>query len=196
MTETMNSKVLCQQQTTINIQEKASLIWNTADILRGLYKAPEYGKVILPMTVIKRLHNPAFKPPEKEDKLTEILNKINAQFLDTFTEEDRVILDMIIKRVVQNPTPKQKLMAKNNDFAMFKRSLFPKEFEDKVIALSQSSESTFLKLFNNQAIFDYLMDLSAELAYYDWGKKEERIYPIEDSLQNSPLAADKTKQYE
>ena len=41
------------QQTSINVQKQANLIWNVADILRGLYKPHEYGKVILPMTVIK-----------------------------------------------------------------------------------------------------------------------------------------------
>jgi putative type I restriction enzyme methylase protein len=46
-----------QKQTTNNIQKKAALIWGTADILRGLYKPHEYGKVILPMTVVKRLHD-------------------------------------------------------------------------------------------------------------------------------------------
>jgi type I restriction enzyme M protein len=44
-------------QTNANVQEKAALIWNTADILRGTYKPYEYGKVILPFTVIKRLHD-------------------------------------------------------------------------------------------------------------------------------------------
>lgn len=46
--------------TTINtqdIQKKASLIWGIADILRGAYKKHEYGEIILPMTVIKRLHD-------------------------------------------------------------------------------------------------------------------------------------------
>lgn len=46
-----------QNQTTINISEKATMIWNIADILRGLYKPHEYGNVILPMTVIKRFHD-------------------------------------------------------------------------------------------------------------------------------------------
>lgn len=45
------------EQTTQFIQKKANMIWNVADILRGLYKPHEYGKVILPMTVIKRLHD-------------------------------------------------------------------------------------------------------------------------------------------
>lgn len=34
-------------------ESKASIIWSIADKIRGLYKPHEYGKVILPMTVIK-----------------------------------------------------------------------------------------------------------------------------------------------
>lgn len=40
-----------------NINEKASLIWNIADSLRGPFKPHEYGLVILPFTVIKRFHD-------------------------------------------------------------------------------------------------------------------------------------------
>lgn len=43
-----------QQRTTVNIQEKANLIWTIADKLVGTYKPHEYGNVILPMCVIKR----------------------------------------------------------------------------------------------------------------------------------------------
>ena len=42
------------KRTTINIQEKANLIWAIADKLVGTYKPHEYGNVILPMCVIKR----------------------------------------------------------------------------------------------------------------------------------------------
>ena len=34
-----------------NIAEKATMIWNVADMLRGPFKPHEYGLVILPMTV-------------------------------------------------------------------------------------------------------------------------------------------------
>lgn len=43
-----------QKQTNINIQEKANLIWEGATHLVGLFKPHEYGKVILPLTVLKR----------------------------------------------------------------------------------------------------------------------------------------------
>ena len=36
------------------ITNKAALIWAIADKITGVYKPHEYGKVILPLTVIKR----------------------------------------------------------------------------------------------------------------------------------------------
>lgn len=37
-----------------NFKEKADLIWQVDDLLRGDYKQSDYGKVILSMTVIRR----------------------------------------------------------------------------------------------------------------------------------------------
>ena len=38
----------------MNFTEKASFIWSVADLLRGDFKQSEYGKVILPFTVLRR----------------------------------------------------------------------------------------------------------------------------------------------
>ena len=54
-----------EKQTQINIQEKASLIWNIANNIFGLYKPHEYGKVILPLTVIKRFNDTLLPTHEK-----------------------------------------------------------------------------------------------------------------------------------
>jgi len=40
---------------TINFKENANFIWSIADLLRGDYKQSEYGRVILPLTVLRRL---------------------------------------------------------------------------------------------------------------------------------------------
>lgn len=53
-----------QNQSSINIANKAGLIWDIATKLYGEYKPHEYGRVILPMTVIKR-----FDDSLKETKL-------------------------------------------------------------------------------------------------------------------------------
>lgn len=53
------------------ITNKAALIWAIADKITGVYKPHEYGKVILPLTVIKRFDsileetNPMFWQPMK-----------------------------------------------------------------------------------------------------------------------------------
>src|SRR5690242_5988013 len=35
--------------------DKAAFIWSVADLLRGDYRQSDYGKVILPMTLLRRL---------------------------------------------------------------------------------------------------------------------------------------------
>ena len=76
-------------QTTVNVIEKANLIWSIADIIgQGLYKPHEYGKVILPMTVIKRFDD-LLKPTK--DKVMEMYEKIkHLEVKDSFCKRFRV----------------------------------------------------------------------------------------------------------
>lgn len=45
-------------------REAVSFIWSVADLLRGAYKAHDYGKIILPLTVIRRLDS-ALEPTKQ-----------------------------------------------------------------------------------------------------------------------------------
>jgi len=56
-------------------KEKADLIWRVADLLRGDYKQSDYGKVILPMTVLRRLD--CVLEPTKQ-KLLDYLPRVEA----------------------------------------------------------------------------------------------------------------------
>jgi type I restriction enzyme M protein len=62
-----------QKQTNINIQQKSALIWDVATQIVGLFKPHEYGKVILPMTVVKRFDD-ALKGTK--DKVVEMNRKL------------------------------------------------------------------------------------------------------------------------
>ena len=64
-----------QKQTNINIQEKANLIWEIATHLVGLFKPHEYGKVILPMTVLKRFDDALAPTKDAVVQMAETLNK-------------------------------------------------------------------------------------------------------------------------
>lgn len=46
---------LCEKGWFVNQQALASFIWSVADLLRGDFKQSEYGRVILPFTVLRRL---------------------------------------------------------------------------------------------------------------------------------------------
>lgn len=68
-----------QQQTNANIQAKANLIWEIATHLVGLFKPHEYGKVILPMTVLKRFDD-ALRPTKAS--VVEMAEKLDAQHVE------------------------------------------------------------------------------------------------------------------
>lgn len=81
----MNER-LRNEKTTINVRQKANLIWSIADIIgQGLYKPHEYGKVILPMTVIKRF-NDCLEPTK--DEVMDVYEKVkHLEVKDGFLED-------------------------------------------------------------------------------------------------------------
>ena len=73
-----------QQRTTINIQEKANLIWAIADKLVGTYKPHEYGNVILPMCVIKRFSDTLVATKDKVIDMNKSLDSRGIMVKDGF----------------------------------------------------------------------------------------------------------------
>ncbi len=66
----------------VNVKENANFIWEIADLLRGDYKQSDYGKVILPLTVLRRL-DCVLEPTKQKvlDYLPKIAN-MNIQNID------------------------------------------------------------------------------------------------------------------
>lgn len=97
-----------------NFREKADLIWNVADLLRGDYKQSDYGKVILPLTVLRRLDcvlaptkKKVLKELPKYESHTEsgrdlILNKTAKQRFHNRSEYDFEKLKAEPENIVQN----------------------------------------------------------------------------------------------
>ena len=69
-----------------NFSELANLIWSVADLLRGDYKQADYGKVILPFTLLRRLE--CVLEPTKRDVLAEFEKR----------RDSGVNLDVFLKR--------------------------------------------------------------------------------------------------
>src|SRR5258705_3279399 len=60
-------------------QTNANLIWKIADLLRGPYQPNQYGDVILPFTILRRLD--CILEPTKDEVLAEY-NKVQGQKID------------------------------------------------------------------------------------------------------------------
>jgi len=73
----------------ININEKANLIWSVADKLRGDFKQSEYGKVILPLTVLRRLDCVLEDTKQKVlAKYNELKSIMEEEVLDPFLRDE------------------------------------------------------------------------------------------------------------
>lgn len=65
-----------------NVKESANFIWSIADLLRGDYKQSDYGKVILPFTVLRRLDCVLLNTKEEVLKKYEKVKAMKVQNLD------------------------------------------------------------------------------------------------------------------
>jgi len=96
-----------------NFKEKADLIWRVADLLRGDYKQSDYGKVILPMTVIRRL-----------DRVLESTKQAVLDYLPRVQSLNEVIIDKTLNRIAgfnfhnRSPFNFDKLIADPNSIAL------------------------------------------------------------------------------
>src|SRR3954469_18133089 len=64
-----NRALAAYSEDAMNQQALSAFIWSVADLLRGDYKPADYGKVILPFTVLRRLD--CVLAPTKDDVLAE-----------------------------------------------------------------------------------------------------------------------------
>lgn len=67
----------------MNNRELANFIWSIADLLRGDYKQAEYGKVILPFTVLRRLDCVLEKTKDKVLEKHKSVKKLNEEAMET-----------------------------------------------------------------------------------------------------------------
>ncbi|WP_265460195.1 type I restriction-modification system subunit M [Enterococcus sp. HY326] len=154
------------EQTTQFIQTKANMIWNVADILRGLYKPHEYGKVILPMTVIKRLH-------------------------DTLLPTRDEVLKASEKHVGTNGPMRNKFLEKASGYSFYNTSLYTFE---TLIADPENIEVNFRAYLNgfSENMQDILANFKFEQEISNMAENDALFYVIQEfNKKESYLGPDK-----
>jgi type I restriction enzyme M protein len=73
-----------------NFQQLANFIWSVADLLRGPYRPPQYERVMLPLTVLRR---DAVLAPTKEAVLKRF---------DTLKDKDPQLVDRVLNELAKD----------------------------------------------------------------------------------------------
>lgn len=153
-------------QTSINVQRQANLIWSVADILRGLYKPHEYGKVILPMTVIKRLH-------------------------DTLKPTRDAVLNVAKKTENMNGTMRNRMLTKASGYSFYNTNLYTFE---TLLADPANIETNFRAYLNgfSENMQDILANFKFDLEISNLAENDRLFYVIQEfSKKEVDLGPDK-----
>ncbi len=137
-----------------NFQEKVTLIWDLADLLRSTYKRNEYQKVILPFTVLKRFDS--VLSYSKKDVLTTY-----NQYKDEFENLEPVLMGAAVD-------------SEGNELGFYNYSKFdfeellkePESIEENLIHYMDCFSKNVQEIFENFHIKDHIARLSkANLLY-------------------------------
>ena len=162
MEENLTNEKIHHERMAANINEKASLIWNIASILRGLYKPHEYGKVILPMTVIKRLHDTLLPTRECVLEVAKTLTNIKVNQI-----RDRKLTDASGYKFynISNFTFESLLSDPDNIQDNF--NSFLNGFSENVRDILDNFEfdKEISKMANNDALFAVIQEFNSKKAY-------------------------------
>lgn len=149
------------KKTTVNIQEKANLIWAIADKLVGTYKPHEYGNVVLPMCVIKRFSDVLAPTKQKVlDKNAELEKRglaVKHGFLTTASGFDFYNL---------SPFTLDTLLSDADNIADNFRS-YLNHFSNNVIDILEKFDfdKEITKLDNNGILYNVIQEFCSKKAY-------------------------------
>ena len=100
---------------------------------------------------------------DAKEPLDEIIDKVNERYKGNFTERDKVLLTTLRDKLIEDK--KLAKMAKSSDPQIFTESIFPKAFGDAATESYMESQDTYTSLFEDQAKYNAIMGVLAEVIY-------------------------------
>ena len=109
---------------------------------------------------------------DKRDLLENIIEKINLMYRGNFTDADRVIIETIFSRIL-NDDRRLRKHAQNSDEEMFANSIFPDEFDKIAEDCYADSIDSFSKLFEDKEFYARVRSEMARAAYFGLRNKKD-----------------------
>ena len=154
----------------------SALIWGTADLLRGDYKQSEYGKIILPFTLLRRIE--CVLEPTRKDVIAEFEARkdlgipldaiLTRKSKHSFYNKSNYTLD---KLMADSNNIADNLKSYINDFSTNTREIFEKyDFENQIDKLSDND--LLYMIIEKFSSFDFTPD---KISNHDMGLLFEEL---------------------
>ena len=135
----------------------------------------------------KPITGEAGRKEKKKDPLTVIIDKINERYGTSFTEMDKVLLQIENDYAMQD---KWRSYAKNNDYKTFKL-LFDKDFPKMAASRYEQNEDFFVKMFSDPKMMNQIMDTLGAVLY----ERLNKVVRYDDIQPKLSMVAESVPEY-
>ena len=99
--------------------------------------------------------NTQSKLDKRQDPLQELVDKINEEYAGQFTEDDRVVLEILYKKLAKSKRVRESLQ--HDGETVFTDSTYPKIFGDEAMEAYMSAQETFTSIFQDKEKYNVIM---------------------------------------
>lgn len=92
---------------------------------------------------------------KRKDPLSELIEKINEEYAGQFTDDDRVVVDILYRRLAKSPRVRESL--DHDGETVFKDSTYRKIFDDEAMDAYMSSQDAFASIFQDKEKYEAVM---------------------------------------
>ena len=126
-------------------------------------------KTVLPKPEVK----PVTVMTQRKDLLQRVIDAINSEYVGEFTDNDRVIVEMILPVLCKNERLKK--AASSQDENVYVTSAFPNEVDKAIMAAYEENDKAFAALLKNNEKYMIFRKVLAQLTYREFRRRSEAL---------------------
>ena len=92
---------------------------------------------------------------KRKDPLQELVDRINEEYAGQFTEDDRVVMEILYRRLAKSKRVRESL--RHDGETVFTDSTYPKIFGDEAMDAYMSSQDAFTSIFQDKEKYNVIM---------------------------------------
>ncbi len=126
-------------------------------------------------TLEQSIKNTQSKLDKRQDPLQELVDKINAEYAGKFTEDDRVVMEILYRRLAKSKRVRESLA--HDSETVFTDSTYPKIFGDEAMDAYMSAQETFTSIFQDKEKYGIIMKAIGQMliqqSRHGWDDEED-----------------------